>query len=242
MRWRIYFLVSVGMLLGATGSASGSPLTKLTNALKNKPDPVNASLQEYLESVRVVNAAVPATLGSLWVGASPLAVLSADYKARNPGDLVVIHLTDNFTAGTSGENQQSRAFTSNSAITGLVGTIGARNRLQNLFNANSGHSLDGKGQSTLASNVQLNFSAQVVETLPNGILVVQGARDIDVGNDRQTVILRGLVRPGDLAPDNSILSSAISNLQVEIKGKGAVADTTRQPNIVIRTLLRLFSF
>lgn len=225
--------------LFANNAASGSPLSRLK---KSKPDPVSASLQDYLKSVRVVNVPPPSTVGSLWVGTSPLAVLSADYKARNPGDLIVIHLSDTFTAGSSGENQASRAFTSNSGITGLLGTIGAKNRLQNLFSAKSGHTLDGKGVSTLASNVQLNLSAQVVETLPNGILVVQAARDIGVGNDRQTVILRGLVRPGDLAPDNSVPSASISNLQVEIKGKGAVADVTRQPNIVIRTLLRLFSF
>jgi flagellar L-ring protein precursor FlgH len=226
------------LLLAGAACASASPLSRL----KSKPDPVTSSLQEYLKSVRVVNTQLPTTAGSLWVGASALAVLAADYKARNSGDLVVILLSDTFTAGTSGENQQSRAFTSNSAITGLLGAIGAKNRLQNLFNANSGNTLDGKGASTLSSNVTLSFSAQVVEVLPNGILVVQGARDFSVGNDRQTVILRGLVRPGDLAPNNSIPSSSISNLQVEIKGKGAVADITRQPNILIRILLRLFSF
>jgi flagellar L-ring protein FlgH len=233
---RLMLLITLAV---STPTANASPFSRLK---KSKPDPVNSSLQEYLQNVRMANIPPPATLGSLWVSASPLAVLAADYKARNPGDLIVIHLSDTFTAGSSGENQQSRAFTSNSAITGLVGTIGARNRLQNLFNANSGNTLDGKGASTLSSNVQLNFAAQVIETLPNGILVVQGARDISVGNDRQTVILRGLVRPGDLAPDNSIVSAAISNLQVEIKGKGAVAEITRQPNIVIRTLLRIFSF
>jgi flagellar L-ring protein precursor FlgH len=56
----------------------------------------------------------------------------------------------------------------------------------------------------------------VLEVLPSGVLVVQSARDITVGNDRQTVFVRGLVRPGDLAPDNSVPSTAISNLEVEI--------------------------
>jgi flagellar L-ring protein precursor FlgH len=124
----------------------------------------------------------------------------------------------------------------------LVGAIGARNRLQNLFNANSAMGLDGKGQSTLSSNVSLNVAAQVMEVLPNGVLVVQAARDITVGNDRQTVLIRGLIRTGDLAPDNSVVSTAVSDLEVEIKGKGAVADASRQPNIVIRILLRIFNF
>ncbi len=209
---------------------------------KTKTDTTANTYDDYLKRVRAMNVPVPETPGSLWVSSSSLAALATDYKARNPGDLIVIHLVDNFTAATAGENQQSRQFSANSAITGLVGKIGARNRLQNLFNANSANSLDGKGQSTLSSNVTLNLAAQVMELLPNGTLVVQAARDITVGNDRQTVLIRGLIRPGDLAPDNSVLSTAISDLQVEIKGKGAVADASRQPNIIIRTLLRIFSF
>jgi len=209
---------------------------------KAKSETTASALDDYLKRARVMSLPAPATVGSLWVRSGPLASISTDYKARNPGDLIVIHLADNFTAATNGENKQTRQFSTNSAITGLVGTIGARNRLQNLFNANSSTNLDGKGQSTLSSNVQLNLAAQVLEVLPNGVLVVQAARDITVGNDRQTVLVRGLVRPGDLAPDNSVSSTAISSLEVEIKGKGAVADASRQPNIVIRTLLKILTF
>ena len=211
--------------------------------LKKTPTETTAdSYNDYLKRVRVMSVPEPNSVGSLWVSSTSLAALSQDFKARNPGDLIIIHLVDNFSAATAGENSQSRKFNANSAITGLVGTIGARNRLQNLFNANSAMGLDGKGQSTLSSNVSLNLAAQVMEVLPNGILVVQASRDITVGNDRQTVLIRGLVRTGDLAPDDSILSTSVSDLEVEIKGKGAVADATRQPNIVIRILLRLFNF
>jgi flagellar L-ring protein FlgH len=56
------------------------------------------------------------------------------------------------------------------------------------------------------------------------------------------VYVRGLVRPGDIGPGNTIASTSISDLQVEVKGKGAVADASRQPNIVVNTLLKLLSF
>jgi flagellar L-ring protein FlgH len=197
---------------------------------------------DYLAHVRAMNTALPATAGSLWVESGPFSLLAADYKARHPGDLVVIHLVDNFTAATNGENNQSRKFSLQSAITSMFGKLAANNRMQNLVNANSSHSLDGKGSSTMSSNVQLNLAAQVMEALPNGVLVVQAARDISMGNDRQTVYVRGLVRPGDLAPDNSVASTLISDLQVEIKGKGAVADASRQPNIIVATLMKLLSF
>jgi len=209
---------------------------------KSKPEQKLTQLDDYLKRVRTANLPVPETPGSLWVSSSPLALMSSDYKAHNPGDLVVIRLVDNFNAATNGENKQSRQFSNNSGFTSLFGKLSSANRLQNLFNATSNTSLDGKGASTMSSNVTMHLAGEVLETLPNGMLVVQAARDITVGNDRQTVFLRGLVRPGDLGPDNSVPSSAISELEVEIKGKGAVADSTRQPNIVIRTLLKLLTF
>ena len=192
--------------------------------------------------MRAMNPLPSSTVGSLWVDSGPLALIAADYKARRPGDLVIIHLVDNFTAGTSGENKQSRQFAAQSNITQLFGALASNNRLQSLLNANSSHSLDGKGASSMSSNVSLNLAAQVMETLPNGILVVQAARDITLGNDRQTVYIRGLVRPGDLAQDNSVASTQLSDLQVEIKGKGAVADASRQPNFIVNTLVKLLSF
>jgi len=209
---------------------------------KPKRDTPSTLLDDYLKRARAMNAAVPATIGSLWVPTGSLAVFSNDYRAMNAGDLVLIRLSDNFTAASAGENSQTRAVSAQSGITGLLGTLGAKNRLQNLFGGSSQSSLDGKGSSTLSSSVAVDLEAHVLEVLPNGFLVVQASRDITVGNDRQTIILRGIVRPGDLQLDNSILSASVSDLEVEIKGKGAVADATRQPNIIIRTLLKLLTF
>src|SRR5712664_4686695 len=97
--------------------------------VKRKPPPPSA-LDSYLTTARAMNLPAPATIGSLWVASGPLATLSADYKARNPGDTLLIHLADNFSAVSTGENKQSRQFTTNSAVTGLLGTLATKNRLQ----------------------------------------------------------------------------------------------------------------
>jgi flagellar L-ring protein precursor FlgH len=230
----------LALLLAATFPAFSA--RALPRVKKDKTPATSSVYDDYLARVRAMNRAQPSTTGSLWVDSSPLSLLAADYKACHPGDLVIIHLVDNFTAGTAGENNQSRKFAAQSNVTQLVGALTSKNRLQDLLNANSSHSLDGKGQSSMSSNVTLNLAAQVMETLPNGVLVIQAARDITLGNDRQTVYVRGLIRTGDLAPDNSVASTSISDLQVEIKGKGAVADASRQPNILVRTILKLLTF
>jgi flagellar L-ring protein precursor FlgH len=209
---------------------------------KKKAGPASTSIDDYIK--RVGGAAVdePSTMGSLWVSSGPLAHAFADYKARKAGDLITVQLVDTFTAATNGENSTSRAFNTNSGVTGLLGQIGAKNGLSNLFAANSATTLDGKGASTMSSNLQVNLSGRVVEVMPNGILVVEAVRDFTVGNDRQTIVLRGLVRPGDITSSNTVVSSQITSMELAIKGKGAVADASAQPNIVIRTLLKLLSF
>jgi flagellar L-ring protein precursor FlgH len=217
--------------------------TKADNLLdRKKPGPASTSLDDYLKRVREAGSAAPATRGSLWVSSGPLSDLGSDYKARWPGDLIVVRLVDTFSAATSGENNTSRQFNTQSAVTALLGKIGPSNALQNLFNANSTTALDGKGASTMSSNLQLNLSGRVVDVLPNGILVIEAVRDFTVGNDRQTVTLRGLVRPGDLAVDNSVLSSQVTSVELSIKGKGAVADATARPNAIVRLLLKVLSF
>lgn len=210
--------------------------------LKPKPGPADVSLEDYLKRVREAGTETASTPGSLWVSSGPLSDTAADYKARLAGDLIVVRLVDTFTAATSGENNTSRQFGAQSGISALLGKFGPSNALQNMLNANSTTSLDGKGASTMSSNLQLNLAGRVVDVLPNGVLVIEAVRDFTVGNDRQTVTVRGLVRPGDILPDNSILSSQVTSVELAIKGKGAVADASRQPNAIVRLLLKVLTF
>jgi flagellar L-ring protein precursor FlgH len=230
--------IAVLLAVAAMFSAQGSAKTKD----KTKSNPASASLDGYLKRVQSAPVDQPSTLGSLWVPNGVLAGASTDYKAHAIGDLITVRLLDTFAANTSGENATSRQFTTQSAVTGLLGQLGPSNSLQNLFNANSATNLDGKGASTMSSSLQLSLAGHIVQVMPNGVMVIEAVRDFTVGNDRQTVVLRGLVRPGDVAIDNSIVSSAISTMELEIKGKGSVADASARPNILVRTLLKLLSF
>lgn len=207
-----------------------------------KISPATSSLDDYIRRVTAAGAEQPATLGSLWVSTGLLSDAAADYKARFAGDPIVVQLVDTFSAATNGENKTSRQFSTQSGITALLRSIPGSNALQNLLSASSNTSLDGKGASTLSSNLQLNLAGRVVQQLPNGMLVIEASRDFTVGNDRQTVVLHGLVRPGDIAPNNTIQSSSVTSLELEIKGKGAVADASAKPSLLMRVLLKLFSF
>lgn len=209
---------------------------------KSNPTQVQSSTEDYLTRARATNTDEAHTLGSLWTRSSTLAIGSGDYKARRAGDLLTIKVVDNFSSTNTGSTSGQRAFSASSSVGAFIGTVPATSRLQSLFSPTSAQNISGKGASALTSTLTLSLAARVIEALPNGVLVVEATRDFAVGNDRQTIVVRGLVRPGDIAADDSVLSTAVANLEAKIQGKGIVADAIRQPNIVVRTLEKLLSF
>ena len=68
----------------------------------------------------------------------------------------------------------------------------------------------------------------VRKVLPNGNLQIEGARTVHVNKDSQLVHLTGLVRPDDIAADNTILSEKIADAVIRSEGKGQIADRQRQ--------------
>lgn len=210
---------------------------------KKKKAPVQQSLATYLQRVgAVARASEKPVPGNLWTPDAPWGDLSADYKARHVGDLLTILISDQFSASSANTVQTQRAFSAQSGITQLLGHVGPTSGIANLFSPSSQTTLNSKGQSDVTRSVQTTLAGEVVAVLSNGILVVQAARDVDVGNERQTIVLRGLVRPADISPANTVLSTALANLEVEVKGKGVVSEGTRPPNVITRMLLRLLAF
>ena len=78
--------------------------------------------------------------------------------------------------------------------------------------------------------------------LPNGCLVVEATKNVEINGERQTITVRGVVRPADIDPTNSIQSNRLGELDVRVNGKGVVGDAIRRPFILYRLLLGLLPF
>lgn len=194
---------------------------------------------------RVQQASVPQTVvntnGSLWSPGSPLDNVAADFKATRLNDTVIIHVVEETTALTAGNSQQQRSFSTSSAITGVAGGLNVGS-VNPILNANSAEALKGTGQIDAKSSLQTNLTGQVVSVLPNGNLVVEAQRITSINGQRDTMVVRGVARPGDIGPNNLILSTQLMDLEVELKGKGLVSNGTRGPNPVMRLIMRLINF
>ncbi|MBS1799412.1 MAG: flagellar basal body L-ring protein FlgH [Acidobacteria bacterium] len=211
------------------------------NPLRQKPSPAATSLENYLERVRTYNSAQPAP-GSIWMDSGRLTRMMTDVRAMRPHDLISVVVSENLAASTDGTVKNSRASNANSQVSSLFGALHAGNTLQNLVNQSSAAGLDAQGTSATNSSLSTTLGGQVIEVLPNGMLVIEAARQVEFSQQTQTIVLRGIVRPEDISQQNQILSTAISSLELEVRGKGIITDYTHRPNVLIRLLQRALIF
>lgn len=198
---------------------------------------------DYIQRLQQQNIPPPEvrTAGSLWSAGSTLGDISTDYKARNLNDTVVVQVSVQTTAAQSGDVNSQRTFSTSSGITGLVGDLATKG-LNPLFNANSSTALKGQGQTDSNTTFSTSLTGHVIAVLPNGNLVIECEREIFMNNQHENVVVRGVARPGDISSANTIASTSLGNLEIEMKGKGIISDSVRSPNPITRAVLWLFGF
>jgi flagellar L-ring protein precursor FlgH len=235
-RMLVCFALVFALMAMAAPMAAAGPKDKSKAA---KKDP----LADYLQRVsgRAPAATAPATPGSLWVDNGRLANMVADYKASRVGDLVTISINQNLSSTSTGNVATNRTFSASSGITALGGHI-KTSGVANLFSPNSTQALTGKAQATSTTALTTTLTGRVAAVLPTGTLVVEAERQIMMNDQKETVILRGMVRPGDLDATNTVASNSVGDMEVEVKGKGVLSESTRAPNPVIKWILRVVGF
>ena len=198
--------------------------------------PPELALHAYIDRVRAQHAAEVSTSGSIWIPEGRLVRLGADLKAVRIHDVVSIVVIESLSASTDGQVKNTRASNASSSLTALFGALKASNSLQNLIGQNSSSGLTAQGQSTTNSSLATTFGGEVVDVLPNGMLVVQATRQLTFSQQTQIIKLRGLVRPEDVNAQNQVFSTSMTDLELEVTGKGIVTDSTYRQNPLVRWL------
>jgi flagellar L-ring protein precursor FlgH len=229
----------VGVCLAGSLACSGAKKQSISPPAKTPPE---QALRAYIERVRAQHAAEVTTTGSIWSPEGRLVRLGTDAKAARIHDVVSIVVIESLAASTDGQVKNVRASNANSSVSTLFGALKASNSLQNLVGQNSSSGLTAQGQSTTNSSVSTTFGGEVIDVLPNGMLVVQATRQLTFSQQTQLIKLRGLVRPEDVSAQNQVLSTAMTDLELEVTGKGIVTDSTYRQNPLVRWLERILIF
>jgi len=165
------------------------------------------------------------TAGAIYA-AGPTLQLYSDRRARDVGDLLTITLLENTTATTSANTataKESDLSIGTPSIFGAPVTLGGKDILS--ATANGKRDFTGKGNSAQSNRLQGSVTVTVVQRLPNGNLVVQGQKNLRLNQGDELVQVQGIVRPADIAQDNSIPSSRVAEARIVYGGRGPVAQS-----------------
>lgn len=203
-------------------------------------DTYDAAIQRHLETARTL-ARASAAMGdetSLdWVTG-----LTSDRRASRVNDLITVRVVENIESSATADS----ALDKNSSGTAGVPTLfGLETKLPsavdpaNLMSTTSETTFKGGGTTSRTSMLTATMTARVSDVLPNGDLVLEGVRELDLNGERQVVVLTGVVRAQDLRRSNQVLSTQIAQLRIQYYGRGLMKDNLK-PGWLVRIMNKIF--
>ena len=178
--------------------------------------------------------------GSIYSQSQPT-FLFDDTRARRIGDILTVNIVDTSKSDLKAETKNDRTasnelgvqnYFSNKNVAGnLSGQLGGPNFGMNgligsdpIVKTNTAQKFQSKGETKRESAVTASIGARIVNILPGGVMQVEGARQTRVNDENQIIVIRGLVRPIDIGPNNTVLSTMLADCQIEYYGEGDLAD------------------
>jgi flagellar L-ring protein precursor FlgH len=168
--------------------------------------------------------------------------LMSDMRARHVNDLLTVRVVESISASGTADSSLDKASSAAIAVPNLFGVekkVPSAIEMANLAAAKTATGFKGAGTTNRASDLTAMITARVAEVLPNGDLVIEGVREIEINGDHQVVVLSGVVRAADIQPDNSVRSSSLGQLRVRYFGRGLMKDSL-SPGWLIRALNKVF--
>lgn len=154
--------------------------------------------------------------------------------ARHIGDTVTIHLVEQTAAQKSSSTSTAKngkaTMTAPQVFGSPISIHGTSILSGSLANDSS---FAGSGDSKQSNSLTGDITVTVVRQLPNGNLLVRGQKWIGINQGTEYVRVQGVIRPVDIQPDNSVVSSKVADAKIGYGAKGALNDANR-PGILSR--------
>ena len=176
-----------------------------------------------------------AALGDSLLDRDTYRPLVADQRAIRVGDNLTVLITESAVATTTA------ATTTNKEGSVSAAASAARTTNNNPYNRSFAGSLElneefkGGGRIERTGKLLARLTVTVEAVEPGGMLVVRGEQDIYVNEERQHIALAGRVRPQDIATDNTVVSTRLSQAKIEMSGQGLLAEK-QKPGVLTRFL------
>jgi flagellar L-ring protein precursor FlgH len=159
--------------------------------------------------------------GSLFQAASYRPAFE-DPRARMPGDIVTVQITERINASQKSSASIDRSGSASAGVSALPFISPGSSLLGKLdLGATSSNQFDGSGETESANTFSGSITATVQEVLPNGHLVVAGEKQIGVNQNVDVLRFSGTIDPKHIRPGNVIASTQVANARIVSRGRGA---------------------
>ncbi len=157
------------------------------------------------------------------------------------GDVITVLLNESTQAARTQNNSLSRK-SSNDVV-----PLGIQNKMKT-FPGLAGVNLlggtienTGAGTADQKASLEGSVAVTVIDVLANGNLVLRGEKQLALTEGTEVIQVAGVIRPEDVAPNNTVQSRRLANAQITYRGTGDLASATR-PGWGTSTLLKLWPF
>jgi flagellar L-ring protein precursor FlgH len=151
-------------------------------------------------------------------------------KGRNfqVGDVITVLLNESTQAARTQNGSISRE-SSNDMLPKGIQNYGANlGGLMNGINMTGGRvSNKGTGAADQQASLSGSVAVAVVEVMPNGNLVLRGEKQLALTEGSEVIQVAGIIRPDDVAPNNTVQSRRLANAQIAYRGSGDLANATK---------------
>lgn len=185
--------------------------------------------------------------GSLWQNSYNSRLYDNMYRASKVGDTVMIVVAEEAKASGSGKTKTNRKSEQSASIDhlgGLMEKLGGIFSALNpakLIQAKTESKFAGDGSTSREGKLSAQLAATVTQLFPNGNMALRGEQHIKMNNEEQVLIVEGVVRPYDIAPNNTVPSTAVADARISFRGFGIIAER-QQPGWLTRALDYVWPF
>lgn len=172
--------------------------------------------------------AVSAQSKSLWSkGGAVRRSAIADPIARGPGDIVSIVVEERQQIANSEDASYSKDQSLDFVLDEFDITPEELRFLPQISQS-SDREWNGEGSYNKDGRFETRIAAVVVDVQPNGNLLIEGRRRIQFDEEVKTMRIAGIVRPRDIASDNTVRSRNVANATLSYEGEGPLTRATNQ--------------
>ena len=154
-----------------------------------------------------------------------------DNRARKVGDIVLVKIVETSKSKSKVDTTSERESTNSIGVSAAfnksrfgLGPFKGDVGTGPMLSTSTVTEHEATGETKRENYVTATMGARITQVLPNGVMQVQGAREIKVNNETQYMVVTGLIRQRDIDSDNSILSTQMADSRIDYYGKGELAN------------------